>query len=39
MAPSSRLVAYYVTDDDEIVADVVNFAVDGIYENKVGTSI
>ena len=36
MAPSARFVAFYVTDDDEIVADAVNFAVDSIYENKVG---
>ena len=37
MAPSARIVAYFVQPDREIVADGLNFVVDEIYENKVST--
>ena len=37
MAPSARFLAYFIRDDDEIVADGLNFVVDDIYENKVSS--
>ena len=37
MAPSARFIAYFIRDDDEIVADGLNFVVEDIYENKVST--
>ncbi|XP_052280940.1 CD109 antigen-like [Dreissena polymorpha] len=35
MAPSSRLVAYFINTDGEIVADGLNFVVEDMFENKV----
>lgn len=35
MAPSSRLVVYFVNAGGEIVADGLNFIVDDAFENKV----
>lgn len=35
MAPSGRLVVYYIKPDGEIVADGFNFVVEDIFENKV----
>ncbi|WAQ97872.1 CD109-like protein [Mya arenaria] len=38
MAPSSRLIVYYVTPDAEVVADSVMFEVEGLFENQVDIS-
>lgn len=35
MAPTSRLVVYYVKEDNEIVADGLNLVIDEIFQNKV----
>ena len=36
MAPSARVVVYYVRKDGEVVADALNFDVEGIFQNFVG---
>lgn len=36
MAPSVRVVVYYVRLDGEVVADALNFDVEGIFQNFVG---
>lgn len=35
MTPTSRLVVYYVKEDNEIVADGLNLVIDEIFQNKV----
>ena len=35
MAPSARIVVYYVRADGEIVTDSVGFSVDGVFLNEV----
>ena len=35
MAPSARIVVYYVRADGEIVTDSVGFSVDGVFQNEV----
>ena len=35
MAPTARLLVYYVKRNTEIVADSIKFSVEGIFENKV----
>lgn len=35
MAPSARLVVFFVQPDGEIVADGLNFIVDDAFDNKV----
>nr|KAG5689527.1 hypothetical protein BaRGS_008902 [Batillaria attramentaria] len=35
MAPSARLVLYYVRQDGEVITDSMSFAVDGAFENEV----
>lgn len=35
MAPSARMLVYYVRSNGEIVADSVQFNVEGIFENQV----
>lgn len=35
MAPSSRCVVYWTREDGEVIADSVQFNVDGMFENKV----
>ncbi|XP_033103844.1 CD109 antigen-like [Anneissia japonica] len=38
MAPFSKLVAYYVREDKEVVVDVFKFNVDGAFKNQVSLS-
>ena len=35
MAPSARIVVYYVRADGEIVTDSVGFSVEGVFHNEV----
>ncbi len=35
MAPVARVVVYYVRADGEVVADALNFDVDGTFQNFV----
>ena len=35
MAPSARVVVYYVRQDGEVVADALNFDVEGMLQNFV----
>lgn len=35
MAPSVRVVVYYIRQDGEVVADALNFDVDGVFQNFV----
>ena len=35
MAPSARVIVYYVRGDGEIVTDSIGFDVDGVFLNKV----
>lgn len=35
MAPTARVVVYFVREDGEVVADAVNFDVDGTFQNFV----
>lgn len=35
MAPSARMLVYYVRPNGEIVADSVQFNVEGVFENRV----
>lgn len=35
MAPTARVVVYYVREDGEVVADAVNFDVEGTFQNFV----
>ncbi|XP_068218547.1 LOW QUALITY PROTEIN: CD109 antigen-like [Palaemon carinicauda] len=39
MAPRARLIVYYVKEDGEIVADSLQFAVDGAIQNKVSVDV
>ncbi len=34
-APSARIVVYYVRPDGEVVADALNFEVEGTFQNFV----
>lgn len=38
MAPTARIIAYYVRTDGEIVTDSIGFDVDGVFLNKVKTN-
>lgn len=38
MAPTARIIAYYIRDDGEIVADSIGFDVDGVFLNQVSLS-
>lgn len=35
MAPNARMIVYYVRADAEIIADSVQFTVEGVFENQV----
>lgn len=35
MAPSARLIVYYIADGGEIIADSVDFNVEGVFKNEV----
>lgn len=39
MAPRARLLVYFVTDDGEIVADSLHFAVSGAIKNEVSVNV
>jgi len=39
MAPSARVVVYYVRKDGEVVADALNFDVEGIFQNFVEVQV
>lgn len=39
MAPSARVVVYYVRQDGEVVADALNFDVEGMLQNFVSTLV
>lgn len=39
MAPTARIVAYYIRDDGEIVADSIGFDVEGVFLNKVNRQL
>ncbi|CAL1532264.1 unnamed protein product [Lymnaea stagnalis] len=38
MAPTAYLVVYYDRNNDEIVADILAFTVDGLFDNKVSVA-
>ncbi|XP_064609639.1 CD109 antigen-like [Liolophura sinensis] len=38
MAPTARIIVYYVRDDGEIITDSISFNVDGIFQNKVSVN-
>ena len=38
LAPKARIVAWYVTDTNEVVSDSVDFKVDGAFRNDVSRS-